>query len=375
MLKTILLFDMDGVLLHPRGYHTALQKSVAWIGAALGAPNTTVSADQIARFEAMGVTNEWDSLAICAALTLLHIWPIDPTIRLNELAPKPAPLSDDAPDFDTFLTQFQPGIPEPCLDALSDILRDYPDLDEDQKKHLTDILTNPRELRRSITLPIFQEVVLGSETFARMYNLPPQLNTKSYLLTYDRPVMSANQYATLLDWLSASEHAAGILTNRPNTCPPGGPSSPEAELGAQCVRLADLPLMGSSMLTWYARVRQDLHGHVYLKPHPVHALSLLGLILGWQSETALARAAALADGKGDGADWRELDGAHIVVFEDSTKGLEAGRAAQAWLARANVETTLECIGVTTHPDKRAALENVADRIVPDINAVRWEDWE
>jgi hypothetical protein len=34
----IILFDMDGVLLQPRGYHTALQTSVKRIGQALGVP-------------------------------------------------------------------------------------------------------------------------------------------------------------------------------------------------------------------------------------------------------------------------------------------------------------------------------------------------
>jgi hypothetical protein len=373
MLKTILLFDMDGVLLRPGGYHTALQKSIASIGAALGAPNTTITADQIARFEALSVSNEWDSLAIGAALTLLHLWPIDPAVRLDGFIPLEAPLSEGVPDFDGFLDRFRPQNPEPCLDALADLLGDHPELDEGQKQHLTDILTHPREMGPSLTLPVFQEAVLGSETFSQTFDLPRQLHTDGFLQTHDRPNMTAKHHAALLNWLSAPEHAAGILTNRPNTCPPGSLSSPEAEIGAACVQLTGLPLMGSGLLTWYARVRRDLPGYTYLKPNPVHALSLLGLILGWETETALSRAAFLAGGEANGAPWRDLDGAHIVVFEDSAKGLKSGRAAQACLAAAGVNVSLECIGLTTHPEKHAALDPVADRIVPDINVISWED--
>lgn len=372
-LKTVLLFDMDGVLLRPGGYHNALQKSIAAIGAALGAPNTTLTADQIGRFEALGVSNEWDSLAIGAALTLTHIWQVDPSARLVDFTPVEVIRTDQSPDFDAFLNRFQPENPEPALDALEILLAKHPDLDEDQQQHLTEILTHPREMGPSITLPVFQETVLGSETYAQTYGLPAQLHTESYLLTFDRPNLTTENHAALLKWLSAPGHAAGVLTNRPNSCPSGSHNSPEAEIGAHCVQLTDLPLMGSGLLTWFASVRRNLPDYTYLKPNPVHALSLLGLILGWETETALARAASLAVGEADGAPWQALDGAHIVVLEDSTNGLKASRTAQTCLTEAGVKVTLECIGVTTHPEKRAALETVADRIVPDINAVRWNE--
>ncbi|MCB2209968.1 hypothetical protein KQH62_03635 [bacterium] len=372
-LKTILLFDMDGVLLRPGGYHTALQKSIAAIGAALGAPNTAITADQIGRFEALGVSNEWDSLSIGAALTLIHVWPTDPAARLINFTPRETPLIASSPDFDAFLDRFQPKNPEPALDALAILLEDHPEISDDQKAHLTDILTHPRVMGPSITLPVFQEAVLGSEIFAEMYDLPPQLHTESYLLTYDRPHLTPDNHAALVKWLSKPHHAAGVLTNRPTRNPSGSHNSPEGEIGAQLVELTDLPLMGSGLLTWYANEKRGLPEHTYLKPNPVHALSLLGMILGWETETALARAASLAGGDADGPPWQVLDGAHIVVFEDSTNGLKASRTAQACLADVGVTVSLECIGVTTHPEKRATLETVADRIVPDLNAVDWEE--
>ena len=48
----ILLFDMDGVLLESRGYHLALQETVRIMAIALGFEDRTLSADDIATFEA-----------------------------------------------------------------------------------------------------------------------------------------------------------------------------------------------------------------------------------------------------------------------------------------------------------------------------------
>ena len=83
MTKSIILFDMDGVLLEQEGYHTALMAAVKRIGAALGMPNAAITPTEIARFEAMSVTNEWDSQSICAALMLIDLWKQDGSIRYD----------------------------------------------------------------------------------------------------------------------------------------------------------------------------------------------------------------------------------------------------------------------------------------------------
>ena len=56
----ILLFDMDGVLLESLGYHIALQETVRIMANSLGFGDLTLSADDIAAFEAGGINKEWD---------------------------------------------------------------------------------------------------------------------------------------------------------------------------------------------------------------------------------------------------------------------------------------------------------------------------
>ena len=74
----ILLFDMDGVLLESLGYHMALQETVRIMAKALGFGDLTLSADDIAAFEAGGINKEWDEAAICTALLLEAVWKLDP---------------------------------------------------------------------------------------------------------------------------------------------------------------------------------------------------------------------------------------------------------------------------------------------------------
>ena len=72
----ILLFDMDGVLLESHGYHLALQETVRYMAKVLGLEDLSLSDDDIATFEAGGITNEWDEAAISTALLLEAVWKI-----------------------------------------------------------------------------------------------------------------------------------------------------------------------------------------------------------------------------------------------------------------------------------------------------------
>ena len=69
----LLLFDMDGVLLQPRGYHLALQRTVDIISRMMGFGEYLLSDEAIAQFEALGISSEWHSSALCTALWMTAI--------------------------------------------------------------------------------------------------------------------------------------------------------------------------------------------------------------------------------------------------------------------------------------------------------------
>jgi len=363
---------MDGVLLKPEGYHKSLATSVHRFGQALGAPSTTITEDQIARFEALNITNEWDSLAICVALTLVHLWQINGKIRLNGIEPKAIPLTHERPDFDGFLKTISDGGHLPGVTAYHFLIDQNPWLSTDQRAHLGILLENCRDIYQSLTLPSHQETVLGSRTFEVHYNIKPKLNTESYLLLYDQRLMTKEQYRRLREWLINPDHHAGILTNRPSRTPPGFLSAPEAELGIELIGLNDLPYVGSGILGWYAATHCQLDDHTLLKPNPVHTLTLLQRCLGRSLIDSLQAAVALWQGSDSLSDWQPLDHAKIIVFEDSAKGLYSGKAACNFINKLGLEIDLTLVGIAKNTIKLAALDQVSSFNIENINQIEWE---
>ena len=165
-------------------------------------------------------------------------------------------------------------------------------------------------------------------------------------MTQDTRVMTDAKLAEFQTWLADPDHKAGILTNRPCKTPPGYLSSPEAEIGAQFVGLPGLPLMGSGTLAWFAETQLHVPDHLLFKPHPLHALGLLQLILGQSVEDSLQIANDLLEGRGDRTDWETLDGARVTVIEDTFKGLACGLASQKALAKIDIPIHLQLIGIS-----------------------------
>jgi len=372
MTRNFYLFDMDGVLLKPNGYHQSLRASVIRIGKALGAPLTDISDDQIAHFESLSVTNEWDTLAICTALILLQAWKVDGKIRLNGLTHAPEILLENYPDFDTFLNSFSNVGGLPGQSAYIKIINDDPWLNQSQRLHLKEVLYHCRDIYRSLTLSVHQESVLGSHAFQELYKLQPNLNTDSFLLKYDRPILSDENKNLFRNWLNSPDNYAGILTNRPSSCPPGFLSAPEAELGAKLVGFEDLPILGSGLLAWFAITHCQLRDdHTFLKPNPVHALALLQLCIGLPPVSALKAAVDLWRGDSDRSNWVFLENASVTIFEDAVKGLQCGIAARDLLKKQGISINLQRIGVTYNHIKRKALEGIADIVIPEINQFDW----
>ena len=68
----IYLFDMDGVLLRPLGYHRALKETVRLAGISIGLGEMLLTDEQIAVFESLGISSEWHSSALCMAMMVLQ---------------------------------------------------------------------------------------------------------------------------------------------------------------------------------------------------------------------------------------------------------------------------------------------------------------
>ncbi len=360
----ILLFDMDGVLLTPAGYHMALQETVRRVGRALGFSNVEVTPAAIAQFEAAGATSEWDSSAICTALLLIRLWDAFEGVQFYpELLQQPhPPHSLPVPDFLAFAQEMAEAGPahiSPLKRAESILINHNRPRAAWQAAHLRETLRGAREAERSITHRIFQELVLGSEKYAKIYNRTPTLNQSGFLVTHDQPALSPEAHQALQNWLAKPNQGAAIFTNRPTREPDGRAGTPEGELGQITTGLQDLPLIGWGQLTWLSRMR-GLEDEAFGKPAPAHALAALQCAAGAPVEAALQAGADLQLGK-NATGWEVFGGARILAFEDGAAGLVSARAAVALLETIGFATEIHLFGISREPVKKAALAEVGGK--------------
>lgn len=382
---TLLLLDVDGVLVHPAGYKDALRATVDHFAAQMGQPALALTYDEIAVFEACGITNEWDSGAICISALLLAALGQRPDLRRATFddtlaAIRSAGITLTCPDFAeaartvaaTGRDGYHPA--QVYLDLLaahtaSDILPLLRILLHD----VYDVLATP-------TTRVFQTYTLGSTRFAETYGAPALFESESYLVTRDKPLLNTASRERLIDWAQAPDHGAVVYTARPSLEPSdllaaeahdlATPFAPEAELAIELLGVdGALPLVGQGRVAWLA-LHNGRNTAEYVKPSPVQALMAIGTAATGQESASGHAAVALAEqGKLTGP-LATLQGrpVRIIVCEDATGGIRATHGAVDLLQRAGVDATFEAVGISPNPEKRAALAQVTDQVVDDINA-------
>jgi hypothetical protein len=371
----ILMLDMDGVLLESRGYHKALVENLHLVGQALGFQNATLTAEDIDAFEAAGITSEWESSAACVALMLLRLWQVDEEARLPADLLSPGRKSDglESPDFGAFARSLSApdlGHMLPLTKAEKKILDQANGLNPDQTKTIQNLIRNAASAQHSLTHRIFQELVLGSQTYAEIYPYRSMLNTDSFLLKFDYPNLSPQVAAGLANWLTPGDRQAVIFTLRPSQPPPGIFCTPEAEIGAALCGLRGLPIAGLGGILWLAE-RRRLAPDNFGKPSPVHALTALRLALGDPLESALQAAAGLALDNEIDDSWAALHQAQIYIFEDTVRGLTSLQTGRDLLNQKNIELQISAFGITANPSKRAALESAGAAVYPTLPEALW----
>ncbi len=378
---SVLLFDVDGVLIHPVGYKAALRDTVRHFTSLMGLPDYAPTEDEIAVFEACGITNEWDSGAICVSTLLNAALVADPGLRRATL--------------DETLAAIQgarPRLERPDYAALARrILDTTPDQDSVPAARYLALLSERANAgwlpllaalladvytTATPTTSVFQAHTLGSARYTATYGAPPPIQRPSYLAEYDTPLLSAGSRERLLAWSRQPGHGAAIFTARPSLPPAGEPDSPangyapEAELAMERIGLdGQLPLVGQGRVAWLAH-RRGRGAAAYIKPSPVQALAAIGAAISGDERAALWAAAALAEDGRLEDPLASLRGQHVsvTVFEDATGGIRAVQTAVRLLREAGLDVHPRAIGVSSHPDKRAALAPLAERVVDDVNA-------
>lgn len=378
MKQKLLLFDVDGVLIYPKAYKEAMVDAVNWSAEQMGQPPVGLTFDEIAEFEAVSITNEWESLPMCVALMVLDAVNQEPKvigISVEETYRniRQAGLTLKRPDFGAFaqdVGRHQNG--ELASHTANRLLKEHsisefhPLLDS----YFADVfdINTP-------TTKLFQTHTLGSAGFEETYGFSALFEGESYLLTRD----SAHITAENIDRLQDPEQNVTIYTARPGTAPTDldqqqlsqvdpAQHPPEADYGAQLLGMTEFPLISGGRVAWLA-TSNGKHMSAYIKPSPVQALAAIGAAQSGQETPSLEAAAAFYEHSiiqgplETVADFETT----VVVFEDSTGGIQAVADAVDLLQEQGVTISVESVGVSTEESKKAALAETASIVVDDVN--------
>lgn len=366
MMDTVLLFDMDGVLLKPDGYHKALQETVRLVGKTLEFGNIHLHQKEIFAFEAAGITSEWDSSAICLGLMMKEVWKHNPTAAVPRTLSPASPTSNPLPlpDWRDFLYNLESipseaGTPRQRAEIL---LKKH--LSKTQRGRIANLMDGAYEAQSSLTHRVFQELVLGSQPFQRTYELSPWLDCEGYLERYDRPLLSHKQVNALKCWLGRKKRAA-IFTSRPSQPPGDLFCTPEAEIGSKVAKLDHLPIVGLGDMMWLSTTREH-SVHDLLKPSPVHTLSALLRAKGTPKKKALIAATKAAQRGPAGRMWEDLNKTKLYVFEDTAAGMKSALSAKDLLDENDLQLDLALVGIATSKQKQTSLQGVGAQVHPNL---------
>jgi hypothetical protein len=387
---TVVLFDIDGVLIEPGGYRYAMRDAMRHFLKRLNQPHWHPDASFVEQFESHMITSEWDMLP----LTLCHF--LDHALQFMQLAQPWQTLTEATAD----IAQ-HPALPAPTqlfavidqigaivngrsgtpsqwiLKASSEAHFPFPRL----RSHpvLSALLAHTRDIRRSETMRIFQQHIIGSDNFRAYYHTEPDLELPNYLTLHDTVPLKPAVFTALQDKIDSRELFVSIYTARPSMPPAGispngnGAYSPEAEQAAALLPWRGVYLSAYGKVFWLAQ-QTSFHPEELLKPSPVQALSAIAYHFTGDETRALHWAADVFQAVKDNtltSEYAERTSLPtqltLHVFEDSPNGLSGGIQAASLLRVMGIEVDLHLWGISNNPVKQTALRAQGGQVFSDVN--------
>lgn len=377
-MHTAFLFDIDSVLVEPRGYRAGVIATLEHFTRPLGVPAHILpdEADMEA-FEALRITSEWDMVPL-SLLVLLEAWlgslrKLEPPLDLGGFGRLDFPSELIKIDYKRALAPLGKAIHTsvyPSETALN-LYRHgaiFPGL---QGSPLVEkLLTDTRDVTASRTTRVFQHFSLGHQAYEKVYGLSAEFESASLLLEMDTPLLSSRLRGQVYERIAGGVLHATAYTQRPSGPPRGTPDgllgyAPEAEFALQLVNLQDLPLIGFGRMRYLAE-NHAVEPETLLKPSPVQALAAIGAALSGEELGSLEDTYAFFKKSADGGraelpDWAAAP-LEVHVFEDSAGGIEAVQRAGDLLRDAGAEIRVHPYGIAQNEAKIQALKGVGARI-------------
>lgn len=368
-MTTVLLLDIDGVLVKPGGYRAALHATLNYFVNLMGLPHFEFPEEKLAGFEKRGITSEWDMVPLLLAVLWEDILSRQPAANL------PGEVATAAIEIGKHLNGYVPSdllIPEfelvpgqcPADTALQSGF--FPSIPVQLRNNL---LQRSRDVQSAHTMRIFQHYTLGSEAFKRTYALPAEIETESLLHKYDKSNIDDTIRAKLRQ---AFTHITAF-TARPSApprevkAPPLG-YAPEAEIALDLVGLPDIPLISFGKLQYLGQQR-GYDPETLLKPSPVQALAAIAAAFSGDEWPSLQAACDWYEtGQFTGPLAEAPQSLHISIVEDTLGGVSSVRAAGEILRKAGLNVNVYSYGLTSGSAAKSAA--FAQASVP-----HFKNWE
>jgi hypothetical protein len=376
----IILFDIDGVLIHNQAYRAALRQTVTYFSRRLGLGEITLTEADNDEFESQSITVEWDSGAICVGAMLVERWKAKPPealhqdfwAALDQLATAPIPI--DRPDFSALAHRVGQATSPGALPSHAALMLFRRDLDGHPQEMplLEPLLGDCYNVDHAPATQIFQNYAIGHRRYTEHYGLPPHVECEALLEVLDRPHLNAEMRDRLLRAHEASEVFPVIYTARPSLAPleAGGNLrgyTPEAEIARNMVGLDFVPVIAYGKVDWLAR-KVGLRGRDLVKPSPVQAMAAMATARTGLEVESLKAALAVARGDHLRYPLTECKGETIHVFEDSASSLRAVTRAVELLNRQGLGLHLVRHGIAPAGSaKWETLAQAADVVHEDVN--------
>ena len=347
-MTTVLLLDIDGVLVKPGGYRAALHATLNYFVNLMGLPHFEFPEEKLAGFERRGITSEWDMVPLLLGVLWNDILSHYPTMRL------PSEVSSAAIEMGNYLNGYVPSdlhIPEFDLVAgqyPADTALKAGFFSSIPEQLRTNLLHRSRDVHFSQTMRLFQHYTLGSKAFTQTYGLPAEIETDSLLHQYDQ----SNINDTIREKLCQPGIHLTAFTARPSAPPrevkaPPLDYAPEAEIALDLVGLPDIPLISFGKLQYLGEQR-GYDPETLLKPSPVQALAAIAAAFTENEWSSLQAACDWYETGQLAGVLTELPQAFDVsIVEDTLGGIRSAWAAGEIFGKAGLKVNVRAYGLTS----------------------------
>ncbi|MBI4091616.1 MAG: hypothetical protein HY427_00185 [Candidatus Levybacteria bacterium] len=346
--NTIIALDVDGVLVNPLAYRQAVRSTITFFAEQIGVNpedflvygRNKTPGRNMNHFEAEGIYDPWDVSAIIVSLMKLKKAGINVS---------------NGEALDAFRNSSSPQSHPPEV-ILAWIIKEYRGVTIETMQDITKTLSQTRDPFKNEVTSIFQEYVLGKETFEETYGRPSLTGAEESLIITKDQSLIGDKGRKELEKISREGGMVVIYTGRPGLPPydykrkrvDGYP--PEAELAVKKSRIGEpIGIVSMGSMEWLARMTK-VSVESLTKPNPTQALAtiLSGLRGGTDMRVLM-----------DAYDWGQTGKApediqpfignkatlELVVVEDSPSGVRAFINARKILTDQSVNVELSAIGV------------------------------